>query len=256
MIKVTTEVQRVLRSSLRIEGNHVQIMDKLERSLYVQVANVLVALGGKWSRTQGAHVFPAPPGEAIDAAIASGAVRPIRNELGFFPTPAPLAAELVAAAGVRPGSYALEPSAGTGSIVKALLDAGAHVTAVEYDRPMRLALPERVRSPSLTVSPFPDFMTADFRGMEFDFIVMNPPFTKSGQGDHIDHFRRALELLVPGGVLIAVMPSSISFRQDKRHRDFRDQLTRLSAKIAPLPDGSFKEAGTNVHTITIQVTRP
>jgi hypothetical protein len=68
----------------------------------------------------------------------------------LFPTPAELAARMVAIAGLASGSRVLEPSAGTGVLVRAIRErAGSLVTAVEIDARMVALL--RAREPGAEI---------------------------------------------------------------------------------------------------------
>jgi SAM-dependent methyltransferase len=260
-------------SGLEIKGNAVT-MRKLERSLYLKVDKALAALGGKWTRGAQAHVFNEDPTALIDLAILTGEVTTAKD-IGFFPTPIPLARELVELAEVGPGMSCLEPSAGTGRIVDALVEVGGAVVAVERDDRMRQALMTRSldsvanmgRGGFFTVAAMErDFMRADLGTSEisellpvvrFDRVVMNPPFMKSGDGDHLDHVRHAFRMLKPGGILVSVLPAGVFFRQDKRHVAFRSWLdvSNHIYDLIPLPEGSFKESGTMINTYRLKVRR-
>ena len=77
----------------------------------------------------------APAAEPAPEAVAMESMRETLRNGGpqvetttardFFPTPAPLADRLVELAGIKPGAVVLEPSAGGGNIVAAVLEAGA-----------------------------------------------------------------------------------------------------------------------------------
>ena len=134
-MRVSTEVMRVL-SGLLVDGCEARISEQLDRGQYIAVNKVLEACGGKWNRKAKAHIFPCDAATVLDAVIIAGEVT-TAPDIGFFPTPAPLAAQIVEMAGVNSGEFVLEPSAGTGRIVDALLAAGARVTAVERDEKMR-----------------------------------------------------------------------------------------------------------------------
>lgn len=261
-MKISTDVLAVL-STLTVTGNAVTgnavvIANKaLDRPLYTKTNKVLEAMGGKWSRTNKAHMFPSSPVERLDLVMTTGEIE-THQDVGHFPTPVKLAAELVKMAGVLPGMLALEPSAGTGRIVDALLAAGAHVRAVERDDARRSALVARGLA-DIEVSGVLDFMHTDIHKQgggvgqkRFDRVVMNPPFCKSGDGDHIDHVRHAHAMLARDGILVAVMPSSIAFREDRRHTEFRI-WAETSGTIEQLPTGSFKYEGTGVNTVVVRV---
>lgn len=230
--------------------NRAVLTEQLERSTYVRVDKALQALGGKWNRSAKAHVFPGDARDRVDAAIITGEVT-TDQDLGHFPTPQPQARQLVAAAQVRAGHLVLEPSAGSGNIAAELAAAGAQVVAIERDRARRQVLRDRL--PAARVLEHDDFL--DYRPGHgdplFDRIVMNPPFRRVGEGDHLDHARRAFELLAPGGVLVCVLPSSVGFRRDRRYTEFRAWARDIGGVLAALPDGSFRASGTDVRTVTL-----
>lgn len=248
-MKISTEVLTVL-SQLQVTGDRAVITQQLDRKLYTKVKEVLEACGAKWNRKAQAHLFDGDAGARIDLAIVTGDVLIPKNDLSFFPTPTSLAAHLVKQLNVVPSDVALEPSAGTGRIVDALLATGACVFAVERDAKMRAALPTGRDTNRLEVLPHEDFLDVhhyDTLGGTVDVVAMNPPFAKVGTGDHLDHVRRAHSLLVKNGRLGAILPTSIEFRQDKRHAGFRDWYTTLGGTVVPLPPDSFKESGTGVN---------
>lgn len=248
-MKVSTEVLRVLSTCLRVDGVQAVIIEQLDRKLYTGVNKVLEACGGTWNRKARAHVFAGLGEGDVDAAIeqvlATGEVMVAKSDLCFFPTPERLASRLISAIGVQPGHTVLEPSAGTGRLVKAAQAAGAAVIACERDPKMRAAL----KTIADGVMDGDDFLkirpVARFSG-----VAMNPPFTKCGDGDGLDHVLHALKFLKRGGKLGAIMPQGILFREDRRHRAFRDALP-FGTTFTELPEGSFKESGTGVRTVLV-----
>lgn len=240
-------------SGLEVLGKRVKITTQLDRKMYQKVNEVLEALGGKWSRAAAAHVFAEEPQDSIDEVLVTREL--VRApSLGWFATPAPLARTLVQMAEVEAGMFALEPSAGEGAIVGALLEAGAHVHAMEIDEGRRQTLLRRFPRPQTTL----DVGQANFMYSmddDQDRVVMNPPFVKVLGADHIDHVVHAMSMLKPGGILVSVLPASVSFRQDKRHQAFRAWYKRYGGKLTDLPEGSFKESGTSVHTVVLKAHR-
>lgn len=83
-------------------------------------------------------------------------------------------------------AHVLEPSAGTGNVVQALLDRGvARVTAVELD-PLRVAhLRERFASAPVDVICADFLAVADQLGDHFDGIAGNPPYSKGADTEHL-----------------------------------------------------------------------
>lgn len=248
--KVDQNVLEVL-SGLTVRGNLVTLGAQLDRKMYLKVNEVLAALGGKWERSMGAHIFDGNPQEALDNVIDTGEV--VRDkDLGFFATPPALAAELVELAEVQSGMSVLEPSAGEGALVAALCDVAGHVLAYELDLRRFDKLAQRfARVEHVELVAF-DFMAAT-PAKRFDRVVMNPPFCKVAGVDHIHHVQRALSWLKPGGVLVSVLPASVSFRQDRRYREFRDWYKGHKGVLRDLPDGSFKASGTGVRTVVLKM---
>ncbi|MBT3196238.1 MAG: PLxRFG domain-containing protein [Gammaproteobacteria bacterium] len=84
-------------------------------------------------------------------------------------------------------------------------------------------------------------------------IVMNPPFEK---GQDIEHVRHAHSLLKPGGRVVAIMSEGPFFRKDKKAIAFREWLEDLGGTSEQLPEGSFKESNTGVNTRLVVIDKP
>lgn len=120
----------------------------------------------------------------------------------FYPTPAPVAEQVIAAAQIGEHDTCLEPSAGQGHLAS-LLPAD-RTTCVEIS-----ALHCRIlRAKGLKVAER-DFLEwgAEQRaaGRSWSRIVMNPPFS---EGRAQLHLEAASQLLAAGGRLVAVLPAS------------------------------------------------
>lgn len=263
MKNIDPDILRIL-SELEINGNAVKITTQLDRKTYESVNKVLVACGGKWDRKAKAHLFEGDAADLLDTVMTTGQYTSKKNELAFFPTPEELADQLVEMAHFKRGAMVLEPSAGTGRITDAILKAGGFLCFVERDENMRAALVERYSdNPIVGVIPVDDFMLFQPKELTnggFDAVVMNPPFKRVGLGDHLDHVLHAFELLRPSGTLVAVLPRSVEFRQDKRYRDFRAWLNYLGRqgtrhRLDRLPDDSFKASGTRVCTNVLVIEK-
>jgi len=246
--RLSDQVLAIL-STARIEGNTVFLtcgmlsVDKVGRKLYLDVNDALVALGGKWSRGAKGHVFDSDPAEKIENAILTGEVTP-PSKNGYFPTPAPIVEQLIELAGVEHGDHVLEPSAGRGNIARQLADIGARVTAFEI-------LPENRQhlaglSSRVYLDLEPDFLNARVPMAGYDSVVMNPPFEKQQDIDHVLH---AYKMLKPGGRLVSVMAAGITFREDRKAKGLRELIDNTGGEIIPLPEGAFKESGTMVRTV-------
>lgn len=102
--------------TMTVCGTLAKLSAQLDRTDYAKVNKILEALGGKWNKQASAHVFDGcDPEEVIANYLETGKLdKP--EKFGFFPTPAPLARQLVKLAGLSPGHTALEPEAGVGGI--------------------------------------------------------------------------------------------------------------------------------------------
>ena len=117
----------------------------------------------------------------------------------LFPTPPPLAARMAEIAQIEPGSRVLEPSAGTGNLLRAI-GPGPNKVAVEINRGLVELLARDPGSGSHVIQG--DFLKLGEEDLgRFDRIVMNPPFAN---GVDIKHIRHAVELLRPNGILVAL----------------------------------------------------
>jgi predicted RNA methylase len=186
-----------------------------------------------------------------------------------FYTPAEVAETVVAKAfpgrdyyGKARGSNStvLEPSAGEGSLVREALRANcSHVTAIENDpHSVQLLnlLADRVNihdETKLTVRNGNFFDLQPFRKNVFDVVIMNPPFSK---GQEVEHVLHAWTFVKPGGRLVSIMSNAVTFRDKGRYKDFREFLDEHGAEIEPLPEGSFVESGTKVSTVLVSIDKP
>lgn len=226
---------------------------QLPRPLYVEVNDVLARLGGKWKGGKvAAHLFDHDPREEVAVAVATGKMPP-RNPLDYFATPPELAEEIVARyvpSDVPAAPRVLEPSAGEGSLARAVVDArpAATVECVELD-PRRAA---KVRA------EFPvhegDFLSYE-AAEPYDLVVMNPPFTAPGDAlAYVAHIERAYRMLRHNGVLVAVVPLGFVQRQDRRVSEFRARVDAVGGWDR-LPDGAFESSGTGVATAVLWMRR-
>lgn len=215
---------------------------QLPREVYEQFDKAMTNLGGKWKRGKG-HIFPTDPRPKIAALLESGVAVDEQKKFQAFYTPPALAKRLVEEADIQAGHYVLEPSAGHGAIVKAVLETqpDVHLTAVDIN-------PEACRElEKLGIAVYEaDFLRLNLKKGDFDRIVMNPPFTKD---QDIAHVSRALELLAPGGVLVAIVGP------DLRRQGMRRILASGSSEITDIEAGAFKESGTMIATTMIHITK-
>lgn len=171
---------------------------------------------------------------------------------GYFPTPTDIAARVVQLADIAnaPEVSVLDPSAGHGALLQAVRAVAPDVEAdaVEINPRLR-ALIQKQGFPVVAGDIFdPEFNP----GTLYDRIVMNPPYE---EGATIDHVQRAYNLLRPGGVLVAVVPESIRYRQDKRHTAFRAWLEAHGAQEEDLDRARFGRAA-DIKTFILILRKP
>lgn len=226
-------------------------MPALDRALYVRVDKVLKAGGGKWSRSQQAHVFSndIDPRDVIDQILATQQITTVQD-LGYFPTPPDVVTELLAIAKLTPGMTLLEPSAGTGSIATAVANLGCTVDCIELAPAHAQAIANGGYARSVTVADF--LSVGPPKDDLYDAIVMNPPFAR--QTD-LDHVRHAVDFVKPGGRVIAVVSAGVTFRTNSATREFHDIVAAGDGTITELAPNAFKASGTLVRTAVVQITR-
>lgn len=163
-----------------------------------------------------------------------------RNDgLDFFPTSAAVTEEAIDAADIQGGMDVLEPSAGMGHMADAIREqTGVEPEVVELSGERRELL--EAKGYNLVGS---DFM--EVSGKQYDRIVMNPPFSK---GRDIQHVQHAYSLLKPGGRLVAIMGEGAFFQSNKAAENFRAWLDGLGATSERLPEGSFMDPALPVNT--------
>jgi protein-L-isoaspartate O-methyltransferase len=183
----------------------------------------------------------------------------------LFITPLALAERVIEAADIQPGQRVLEPSAGMGNLLvpldRALAaqnSASGEATPGAADKVAVEINPKLVEC-LLRLGVFGlhvhqgDFLHCNGDLGKFDRVVMNPPFVDQADIDHVTH---ALNFLKPGGKLVAIMSAGASFRQDRKASNFRALIEGLGGTMSELPEDSFKQLGTNVRTVLVEVRAP
>ncbi len=243
-MKVDQEVLTVL-SNCQIKGNQVKIISQLERKLYEKTNQVLEAAGGRWNRKAKAHVFEGDAGDAMDQVLNTGEIT-TPQELGSFFTPLAVVHQLIDMSFVKVGMVVLEPSAGVGNIACEVVKITGMVNCIEIND----AYCNLLRQIKLPLNVLQDDFLQVPPVAIFDRVIMNPPFAKQADIDHVTH---AFRFLKPGGRLISIMSAGVTFRENRKTQEFRNLITDHSGGIQRLPDGSFKESGTMVSTVIVEI---
>ncbi|KKL66017.1 hypothetical protein LCGC14_2149190, partial [marine sediment metagenome] len=160
---------------------------------------------------------------------------------GYFATPQAVIDRMLDYADIQPGHRVLEPSAGHGAILDAIKEAEPKATLEGFE--LNTQLREVLELKGYEVQG--DFMQepAGSDANSFDRVVMNPPFEKL---QDIDHVRRAWDYLKPGGRLISIMSPGPFFRETKKAKSFREWFEQQGGEVHDIEAGAFKESGTGV----------
>lgn len=160
----------------------------------------------------------------------------------LFQTPARLADRMAGALALVPGARVLEPSAGLGRLLDALiLHYPGEVVAVEKAAECAGELFMQNR-------PGVRLMQRDFLALQpaelgaFDAVIMNPPFHMRDDVRHITHAARFLK---PGGRLVALC-------LDTPQR--AAALQPLASTWEHIPAGAFAKEGTRVACAMLTIT--
>ncbi len=166
---------------------------------------------------------------------------------GFFPTPEPLARELLRLADIQAGNIVIEPSAGKGDL--------ADLIAEEHPD-CRLTCIEQCHSLVEILAADHTVIHGDWleQNLLADRIVMNPPFENA---QDIDHVRYAYDRLLPGGKLVSIISAGSLSRSDNKARQFKEWLDGLKADVHCNPEGAFLSSfrPTGVNTATVVITK-
>lgn len=169
----------------------------------------------------------------------------VSKDLQFYPTPLAVVEDILDAVGIhRPKDYSrgeipayrvLEPSCGDGRILDEIKARGSRGFGIEVHQGRAAAA--RAKGHSVLTGNFLDQPARE----DFDFVVMNPPF--SGR-HYLKHIRHAVKFLKPGGTLVSVLPASAWYD----HKE-------LDGRWTDLPVASFSESGTNIPTGYIRMRK-
>jgi predicted RNA methylase len=175
---------------------------------------------------------------------------------GYFPTPESVAEELITMADLQPGQRILEPSAGSGSLIDAAMKhcANLQISFCELNLVLLDILRDKYEKNSNIHFLDRNFLELETHrpGERFDRILMNPPFER---GQDIEHVLRAYSMLKIRGRLVSLVSAGALGRQDKKGTEFRRFLEAHNAVIRDVPAGAFKASGTSVAAKFVAVSK-
>lgn len=252
-MRISNEILAIL-AECHTSDNVVYLPDRqLDRTTYVAVNKVLENIGGKWNRKAKGHIFPhGDPAALLDNVILSGNVIDLKREFQFFPTPKVIAEQMCQMAELDPSCTVLEPSCGRGNIADVIYDFGVkELTCVELNCDMGTYLEGKPYHVHLGVD-FLSLVKEYAQSPAWDRIIMNPPFSKQ---QDIEHIMAAYSVLKPGGILVSIVSESPFFRNNAASVKFRQFLDDTNAQTISLDEGAFKESGTSVRTRIIKIIK-
>lgn len=246
-IITTSEVRDVLENS-EFGDDWLILPESLDRNLYRSIMKIVEAAGGKWVRKNRRHEFSNGGLERLRTAMDAGNIENHQQKFQEFWTPVSIADTLCT--DVFDRHRVLEPSAGSGNIARAAACCGAVVVCIEIQPNLVDLLREDSR---LTVRSAADFLeTPPCSMLPFDFVLMNPPFTKNQEFFHVQH---AFQFLKPGGILRSIMSTAICYRESWFREWLEDQSIIHRWDITHLPSGTFKNSGTQVATVVLEIQK-
>lgn len=183
-----------------------------------------------------------------------------------FMTPQKLASRLVSHLpdATGDGAYVLEPSAGSGNIVRALIERyGVHrVKAVEQCPEMAAELERSLLPAAVITGDFCPARRSATRGAAVEVlkewgrpthVVMNPPFHEMGAANHI---HAAASIMRAGGTLVSIVPAELRHSTDGHHKAAMLAFYRDFERVLfyDLPHDTFSIHGVKV-PVSILVAR-
>lgn len=168
---------------------------------------------------------------------------------GFFPTPKNLIDRVLHNIKINENDTILEPSGGLGHIAE-------EIRSKYPKNPLNVVEIHRGLSEVLTTKGFNVENTSFLNITEkYDVIIMNPPFEKHQDIDHLNH---AFSLLNEGGRIACIMANNKNeHSKNQKIKDFLE-LVNEYGYIQENEEGSFKSAfrSTGVSTITVYLEKP
>lgn len=252
-IKITEKILTIL-AKCRVEGNTLFLPGgQLDRETYLAVNKCLTNIGGKWNRKTRGHVFDHDSSDDLDTMLLTGETADMKKVYQFFPTPKKVAEQICDMAELDADCVVLEPSCGRGDLADVIYVAGAtNLLGLELNTDMWRYLADKPYQTVVGVDFLQFTEEAENQGT-FTRIVMNPPFSKH---QDVDHILAAYKLLIPGGILVSVSSPSPFWRTDRKSVEFQNWIQAVNAQVVDVPEGTFKESGTMLRTKIVKVRKP
>jgi len=175
-----------------------------------------------------------------DEPIQKRAGTAIAKDLQYYPTPKEVVERVLSQIYLKPGDKVIEPSCGCGRFLDEIVKKGANVIGFEVDETRAEIAKSKghevLKRNFLEVPATPDY----------DYVIMNPPFTGKGYMKHINH---AFKFLKSCGTLVSILPCTAKYDHGLLDAEFP------RGNWKDLPIGSFRESGTNINTGVFTISK-
>lgn len=236
-LKSTAQVALLVRKGIDSSGGYYECVPLKHFADTSDAGRILQGMISQEDQEQIANRAERDKQQAID--VAEDKVR-FAKLPGFFPTPPEIIERMIEAARLEDRDSILDPSAGNGAILDAVSRIGStpnmgfSIEGVEI-RPSLCNILD-LKGHTNHQGDFLDVRVWSELG-KFSVILMNPPFEKF---QDIDHVMRAAALLLEHGTLVAIMSESTFTSTYRKPRVFREWLAKRAGIIESLPANSFK----------------
>lgn len=242
-------VEEILKHST-LENNILKLPKiNFNRNSYAEAKKWIEEAGGSWSggKVQG-FVFPFNA-ERVFSILHDGKRCKLQQDFQFFETPPDMADWLVMlSGGISDDDIVLEPSAGRGSLIKAIHRSNPHVIVYCYElMPENKEFLQNMENVRILGD---DFMRGEHS--EYSKIIANPPFSNN---QDIDHVRMMYVLLKKGGTLASITSAHWELSNEKKCTDFREWLSSVQGEVLEIQQGEFKSSGTSIQTRVIIIRK-
>ena len=244
---VVWTVEKIL-SECTLEDNIMRLPQvQFTKKTYLEVKNRILEAGGEWNGQKNGFTFDFDAQRVFDI-LKSGKRCNLQQEFQYFATPDDVADIAVSKfSTLTDEQRILEPSAGRGSLIKAVRRRcpSAKVDCYEL-MPENIEHLSKVEGANIIGNNF--FECRD----KYDRIIANPPFSNN---QDIDHVYAMYERLNIGGELSCIVSQHWKIANDQKCTYFREWLQKNEAQIFEFNNSEFKESGTTINTSLIYLVR-
>lgn len=233
-----------------VYGNTIKLpSQQFDRPLYTEIAKKISGIGGKWKGGNiRAFVFDQDPSLYLQA-LQQGENINFKKEYQIFETPVSVADRLIDLAGLESDHTVLEPSAGTGAIIR-------RIKTKFPDMPVDAYEIFELNQIKLATLPGVKLIGSDFlksnTDILYDRVIANPPFSKN---QDIKHIEQMFRLLKPGGRLVSVCSPHWMMARGNYERTFTRWFELMGGKIFNVEHGAFRQSGTMIETRIITLSK-